>query len=68
MIQLLVISSTFWWVGLIVLAFASVISFFNVDSAWSDAKKGRRGILVAAGVAFAIAAIGFLMMVVKKWG
>lgn len=57
---------TFWWYLLVPAAFIAFVAFINVDSAWSDAKKGRRGLLIGAGVLLTLAAIGFLIMVTKN--
>lgn len=62
MIQLLVI--TFWWYLLVPAAFASVICFFQINSAWADAKKWN-GKIAAVGIALAFVAVYFLIQAVK---
>lgn len=47
-----------WFTAMVVFAFISIISFFQIDSAWADAHKfnGIAGWL-GIGIVFAIAAI-----------
>ena len=57
---------------MVIAAFASAISFFQVDSAFSDSHNlngpfdSLNGLFIAAGIISAIAAIYFLIMTIKK--
>lgn len=55
------------WVVLVIAAFASVISFFQVNSAWADAHNFNTGWIVI-GVVTGLVAIGCLIKVAKNWG
>lgn len=57
---MILLATTPFWAGLVLSAFASVILFFQVDSAWSDAHKWR-GKFIALGVFFALACIFFIV-------
>lgn len=50
---------TKFYIGAI-LAFISVISFFNISSFWADTHN-TNGLLTGVGIAFGIAAIGFIV-------
>lgn len=55
------------WVVVIIAAFASVISFFQINSAWADKHHFNTGWLVI-GIVAGIVAIISLIKVVKDWG
>lgn len=55
------------WVILVVAAFLSVISFFQINSAWADAHNFNTGFILI-GIVLALVAIGCLVKVAKTWG
>jgi hypothetical protein len=54
-----------WFAAMVVLAFASVISFFQVDSAWADANNFNTGLKIA-GTVLGLGAIFSLFKVTKN--
>lgn len=56
-----------WWIVTVVSAFASVISFFQVNSAWADAHHFNAG-WVFIGIATGLAACYSLYKVSRDWG
>lgn len=60
-------STTTAWILLVVFAFASFISFIQINSAWADANNFNTGWLII-GIVTGLVAIGCLIKVAKEWG
>lgn len=56
-----------WFIWTCVFAFASVISFFQINSALAD-EKNLNGVFTGAGIVFGVIAIYCLIKVIKYGG
>lgn len=62
---LYIMSTKTWFIIMTILAFGSVISFFQINSAWAD-RDNLNGLFTAAGVVLGVLAVLVLIAKVSK--